>query len=185
MRLWSLSPKYLDTKGLLAVWREGLLAQSVLLKGKYSKCPECKDFLFGKSQWAKRKRLGICRCKGTGKIKTPYWNHPQLYRFKVCQDSIRTIGDYLLEIANEAEERGYKFNKEKIKDVSYFGKELTITKGQLEYEFEHLSRKLYKRDYNQCYVNEMKTKWRRENIEANPLFKVIEGDIESWEKIKE
>lgn len=31
MRLWSLHPKYLDVKGLLAVWREGLLARAVLL----------------------------------------------------------------------------------------------------------------------------------------------------------
>jgi hypothetical protein len=31
MRLWSLHPKYLDQKGLTAVWREGLLAQKVLL----------------------------------------------------------------------------------------------------------------------------------------------------------
>jgi len=30
MRLWSLHPKYLDRQGLLAVWREGLLAQKVL-----------------------------------------------------------------------------------------------------------------------------------------------------------
>lgn len=30
MRLWSLSPKYLDRQGLLAVWREGLLAKNVL-----------------------------------------------------------------------------------------------------------------------------------------------------------
>lgn len=30
MRLWSLHPKYLDTKGLLALWRESLLAQKVL-----------------------------------------------------------------------------------------------------------------------------------------------------------
>lgn len=30
MRLWSLSPVYLDTPGLLAAWREGLLAQKVL-----------------------------------------------------------------------------------------------------------------------------------------------------------
>lgn len=30
MRLWSLHPKYLDTKGLLALWREALLAQKVL-----------------------------------------------------------------------------------------------------------------------------------------------------------
>ena len=30
MRLWSLHPKYLDTKGLVALWREALLAQEVL-----------------------------------------------------------------------------------------------------------------------------------------------------------
>lgn len=31
MRLWSLHPVYLDSKGLVALWREGLLAQKVLL----------------------------------------------------------------------------------------------------------------------------------------------------------
>ncbi|MBN2502688.1 MAG: DNA lyase [Anaerolineales bacterium] len=30
MRLWTLHPQYLDRQGLLAVWREGLLAQAVL-----------------------------------------------------------------------------------------------------------------------------------------------------------
>src|SRR6187431_2535170 len=30
MRLWSVHPKYLDARGLVAVWREGLLAQAVL-----------------------------------------------------------------------------------------------------------------------------------------------------------
>jgi hypothetical protein len=30
MRLWSLHPKYLDSKGLVALWREALLAQAVL-----------------------------------------------------------------------------------------------------------------------------------------------------------
>jgi hypothetical protein len=30
MRLWSIHPKYLDAKGLVAVWREALLAQKVL-----------------------------------------------------------------------------------------------------------------------------------------------------------
>lgn len=30
MRLWSLHPRYLDTRGLVAVWREGLLARAVL-----------------------------------------------------------------------------------------------------------------------------------------------------------
>jgi hypothetical protein len=30
MRLWSVHPKYLDARGLVALWREGLLAQAVL-----------------------------------------------------------------------------------------------------------------------------------------------------------
>lgn len=42
MRLWSIHPEYLDSKGLVALWREGLLAQKVLL-GKttgYTKHPQ-------------------------------------------------------------------------------------------------------------------------------------------------
>jgi hypothetical protein len=30
MRLWSLHPKYLDSRGLVALWRESLLARAVL-----------------------------------------------------------------------------------------------------------------------------------------------------------
>ena len=30
MRIWSINPKYLDSKGLVALWRETLLAQKVL-----------------------------------------------------------------------------------------------------------------------------------------------------------
>jgi hypothetical protein len=30
MRLWTIHPRYLDRQGLLAAWREGLLAQKVL-----------------------------------------------------------------------------------------------------------------------------------------------------------
>jgi len=33
MRLWTVHPKYLDAKGLVALWREALLAQKVL-RGK-------------------------------------------------------------------------------------------------------------------------------------------------------
>ena len=46
MRLWSIHPEYLDTKGLVALWREALLAQNVLLgntKG-YKNHPQLKRF---------------------------------------------------------------------------------------------------------------------------------------------
>ena len=46
MRLWSLHPKYLDTKGLVALWREALLAKHVL-EGKtkgYRNHPQLERF---------------------------------------------------------------------------------------------------------------------------------------------
>lgn len=46
MRLWTIHPRYLDVKGLLAVWREALLAQKVLedkTKG-YKNHPQLKRF---------------------------------------------------------------------------------------------------------------------------------------------
>jgi len=47
MRLWSIHPSYLDTKGLVACWREGLLARKVLLgqtKG-YRNHPQLQRFI--------------------------------------------------------------------------------------------------------------------------------------------
>lgn len=46
MRIWSFHPKYLDTKGLVALWRETLLAQKVL-KGEtkgYKNHPQLNRF---------------------------------------------------------------------------------------------------------------------------------------------
>jgi hypothetical protein len=51
MRLWSLDPQYLDRQGLLAVWREGLLAKKVLAgktKG-YKNHPQLIRFKTGKN----------------------------------------------------------------------------------------------------------------------------------------
>lgn len=47
MRLWSIHPRYLDPQGLVALWREALLAQAVLL-GKtrgYRSHPQLSRFL--------------------------------------------------------------------------------------------------------------------------------------------
>ena len=46
MRLWTLHPRYLDSRGLVALWREGLLAQAVL-QGKtkgYTRHPQLERF---------------------------------------------------------------------------------------------------------------------------------------------
>ena len=144
MRLWSLNPKYLDSKGLLAVWREGLLAKKVL----------------------------------EGKTKG-YKNHPQLIRFKNFEKPLAAINSYLYYIFLESQYRGYSFDKSKIKRIE-LRNIITVTKGQLKFELEHLLKKLNIRDTEK--FNEIK-KLNIINIETNPIFKVIEGKIEHWEKV--
>jgi hypothetical protein len=141
MRLWSLHPRYLDTKGLLAVWREGLLAKKVLQ----------------------------CKTKG-------YRKHPQLIRFKQAPGSIGAINAYLLGIYQEADKRGYCFNKQKIGSVRS-KKKIPVTQDQLQYEIVHLLRKLMKRDIGKYLLLK-----RKKHPNPHPLFRVILGKIESWEK---
>ena len=155
MRLWSIHPKYLDRQGLLAIWREGLLAQKVL----------------------QRKTKG-------------YKNHPQLERFKNIPENLGTLAIYLWEIYSEGRRRGYNFDDRKISKRTAIIKKLRITKGQLEYEFKHLQRKLHNRDREKFWENhnlvysKMNPFYMISDIRPNPIFDVIEGDIESWEKIK-
>lgn len=143
MRLWSLHPKYLDSIGLIALWREALLARCVL----------------------------------EGKTKG-YQNHPQLQRFKNSESPLRAINFYLKEVYQEACKRNFCFDVDKV-DLSQTGIGITVTTGQLAFEVEHLKNKLQKRDLDAyqllCKLNK---------VEAHPLFKVIEGEIESWEKIR-
>ena len=142
MRLWSIHPKYLDCKGLTALWREALLAKKVL-QGKTRK----------------------------------YLNHPQLDRFRELDNPLLFINSYLLSVWKEADKRCYKFDKRKIGKTAR--KKMKVSKGQIEYEFRHLKRKLKKRDYAK-YRELLKVK----RIESHPIFIVRKGPAESWEVIK-
>ena len=153
MRLWSISPKYLDTKGLLALWREALLAKKVL----------------------------------EGKTKG-YKNHPQLIRFKQSSDPLLYINIYLKQIYDEAKKRVYKFDyskidEEKIEVLNILNLEkIKVTEGQVKYEFEFLKMKLKRRDF-QKYL-EIENIAKEKAIEVNPIFEVIVGEVEKWEKKK-
>jgi hypothetical protein len=142
MRIWSLHPKYLDAKGLVALWREVLLAKKVLQN----------------------------KTKG-------YKNHPQLERFKTLEQPLDAINLYLRYVHEEAVRRNYIFNKKKI-DWSFKRIKLRVTKGQLDYEVKHLLRKLKIRDPKK--FKELKSV---KIFEAHPLFKIVKGKIEDWEKI--
>jgi hypothetical protein len=141
MRLWSLHPKYLDPPGLVALWREALLAQKVL----------------------------------QGNVKG-YRSHPQLLRFRSHPHPLAAIASYLQNVHDESKQRGYWFDADKI------GRNRTTvpidcTHGQLLHEWEHLLKKLRVRSpgiYKEFrYLAEP---------EPHPLFRLIKGEPEPWEK---
>lgn len=141
MRLWTLHPKYLDRQGLLAVWREGLLAQKVL--------------------------QGLT--KG-------YTQHPQLLRFKAHIEPLPAIANYLQEIQQEATRRGYQFDAQKIL-ATVPTAQIVATTGQLQYEWQHLLQKLQRRDpprYQELHAV---------SPDVHPLFQVVPGAVENWEKV--
>ena len=141
MRIWSLHPKYLDARGLVALWREGLLAQAVL----------------------RGRTIG-------------YINHPQLVRFQEQPSPVGFIAEYLRVVHGEAVIRGYRFAAKKISRSRAFGY-LTVTHGQLEFEWHHLMEKLRTRD----------PRWRArlarvKRPQPHPLFRAHRGDVAKWEK---
>ncbi len=142
MRLWSLHPKYLDARGLVALWREGLLAQAVL------------------------------RAETTG-----YLHHPQLVRFRSRPSASGSIAAYLRAVHEESVSRGYAFKASKIGRGRSHGL-ATVTRGQIEYEWEHLMAKLGERD----------PLWRARlagvrRPRAHPLFRVVPGGVADWERV--
>lgn len=143
MRLWSIHPKYLDTKGLIALWREALLAQKVM----------------------------------AGKIKA-FKNHPQLKRFRNHSSSRKAIKNYLMGVWKEAKNRGYNFDRRKIGKVDEISR-IPVTKVQLKYELELLRTKMEKRD--SVKFQELSS---IRKIECHPIFRLVEGGIEEWEKVK-
>jgi len=138
VRLWSLHPKYLDARGLVALWREALLAQAVL-RG---------------------------RTRG-------YRHHPQLARF----EDIGVIAEYLRAVHAESLVRGYGFAAGKI-SRSRCVNTLVVRRGQLDYEWEHLMRKLKTRDSARARLLRSVRRPR-----AHPLFRVVAGPVEAWEKV--
>ena len=143
MRIWSLHPRYLDPKGLVALWRETLLAQKVL-RGETS----------------------------------GYKKHPQLERFRFQETPLAAIADYLRVVHDEATTRGYKFDRRKINRKQGEVVPISVHAGQLHYEWQHLMAKLEARspDWYQRY-HAFKTP------AVHPLFRIVPGDIESWERV--
>jgi Pyrimidine dimer DNA glycosylase len=140
MRLWTLHPAHLDPQGLVALWREALLARAVL--------------------------------RG---LTSGYRHHPQLERFQAHATPCRAISAYLSEVQDEATHRGYRFDRAKVGRVTACAR-LTVTRGQLEYEWEHLLAKLRRRS------PESYRRVRHVSPTPHPSFRVVRGPVASWER---
>lgn len=141
MRIWSLHPRQLDRAGLVACWRETLLAQAVLAG----------------------------RTRG-------YRSHPQLERFRAQPQPVDSIGAYLAGIAAEADRRGYRFDHGRIISPDAVVGQIPVTDGQLALEWAHLGRKLAGRSPEFTRV------WAESAPQPHPLFVVVPGDVEPWER---
>ena len=140
MRIWSLHPSLLDTKGLVALWRETLLAQKVL--------------------------AGQTR---------GYRHHPQLIRFRATSNPMGAIAEYLSSVCDEADRRGYNFNRSKIRSER-LGSPIEVTEGQIAFELEHLKKKLKVRD-----PSAFEKILEIGEPSVHPLFTPVPGEVEEWE----
>lgn len=175
MRIWSLHPSLLDCRALVACWRETLLAQKVL--------------------------RGLTR---------GYTNHPQLIRFRAHPQPLEAVSAYLAGLVDEADARGYSFNRaligagENSTGKNSSGKNGTdknctdkaenpyasvalipVPLGQLEYELAFLQHKVAGRDpeWEQRLSERLAARGELAAC-AHPLFEVVPGAIEPWEKTK-
>jgi hypothetical protein len=106
-----------------------------------------------------------------------YQHHPQLARFRACQRPLDAIATYLEAIADEAGQRGYAFNREKIAAACMQAK-ILVNRGQILYEWEHLKIKLAQRDpLRLAQISAIAMP------EAHPLFEIVDGNVEPWEKL--
>ena len=125
--------------GLLAVWREGLLAQKVLLG-------QTKGYRF----------------------------HPQLDRFPASENPTATIEAHLWAVPDEARRSGYNFDASRIA-TERLPISISVTRGQLDFERQHLMKKLRTRDQDRFRILGAAV------ARPHPILRVVAGGLEPWE----
>lgn len=154
MRLWSLHPSLLDRQGLVAGWREALLAQAVLLgqtRG-YKAHPQLERF---RSHPEPEAAIGA-------------------YLVGLHEES-RARG-YRFDAGKINQSSGLHADA-----FAHIGR-IEVTFGQLGFELSHLRAKLFHRspDFLAAHAKALET--TEELVPAHPLFKPVAGPIATWER---
>lgn len=159
VRLWSIHPKYLDRAGLVALWREALLAQAVL-SGKtrgYTHHPQLERFraqpdplaaigIYLWGVWEEATRRG-------------YSFNGAKIDYPVARECSATSGAGTAAFADENSTV-----------------QISVTTGQLEFEESHLRMKIAKR------APGWEKNLQGSPLQPHPLFTVKAGPIANWEK---
>ena len=107
-----------------------------------------------------------------------YRAHPQLERFRSNRSPMGSISWYLHAIADEADARGYRYDRGRIDLAAVAVPPIAVTSGQLGYEWAWLRQKLAARSPDQL------TPWADFlQPEAHRSFVVVGGPVASWERI--
>jgi hypothetical protein len=123
-----------------------------------------------------------------------YDRHPQLERFKDQRDPVWAIAVYLRGIADEADSRGYRFDRTRIgKDQAGESAPdhepepsaraahplIPVTSGLVAYEWTHLTAKLAARS------PDVAERWSHVvRPDVHPLFRTVPGEIAAWERVR-
>lgn len=154
MRIWSLHPEYLDTKGLLAVWRETLLAKHVL-EGK------TKGYL---------NHPQLIRFKNSP--------HPLLYINKYLEEIYLEAKRRNYNFDSSKFKKLSKKELEKIKKIYVTDKQVEYEFKHLLRKLKIREPERYK-NLNLEIKNQNK---ENKSIKIHPIFKIKKGEIENWEK---
>ena len=156
MRLWSLHPSLLDRQGLVACWREALLAQAVLLgrtRG-YTKHPQLERF---RAHGNPTDAIGVY-------LAGLYDESLQRgYQFNPERISLVAEG------ADVAKVTGYTAK-------------IAVTFGQLGFEWSHLRAKLYERSPDFLHNHAATLEAPGQLLPVHPLFTPVAGKIATWER---
>lgn len=83
---------------------------------------------------------------------------------------------YLHGICDEADIRGYHFDRTKLWALQESHITIPLNRGQLAYEQEHLHKKILQRAPKELFRLDGE-------ISQHPIFHLIDGETESWEKV--
>ena len=121
-------------------------------------------------------REGLLAQKVLRGLTKGYTQHPQLERFRAMDDPVQAVVTWLHGLADEADERGYSFDRTRVVVGPDPALRMPLTDGQLAFEWAHLRAKCLER--NTAWWEQVGAQRPR----PHPLFVVEPGPVEHWER---